>query len=199
MNTKTSFFVLCLLLLTSFVACIFPYPFFSTNTLVGDGIQTKINDYFESESQNNQLSNIKVLNIDWFDGMEQIFEKNVPVRVIDVDTLKSYFVQRSGGYNHADVEPLDDQNTQIFKSLYGDWSWTRRAVWVQIGSNFYAASINGMPHGFDLVENGMDGHTCIHFLNSKTHGSKKVDANHQACVQKAYDTKLPQSVKTFLE
>lgn len=200
MNTKTSFCVLVVVVLTSLIACIFPYPFFSNNVLVGKVIQTKINDVFENENQNIKIDDVSVLNIDWFDGMDQIFEKYVPIRIIDVQTQKSYFVQRGGGYNHADVEPIDEENTKIFKSLYGQWSWARRPVWVQIGTNVYAGSINGMPHGFDLVDkNDMQGHTCIHFLNSKTHGSKKVDADHQQCVQKAYKTALPQNVIELLK
>ena len=75
------------------------------------------------------------------------------------------------------------------KSLYdGVWSWTRRAVWVEITGTYVAASINGMPHGYSLIEgNNMDGHTCIHFLNSKTHGTKRVDEAHQNAVATAYD------------
>ena len=57
---------------------------------------------------------------------------------------------------------------------------------VEINGVFVAASINGMPHGYSLIDNGQGGHTCIHFLNSKTHGTKRVDETHQAAVQEAY-------------
>ena len=95
-----------------------------------------------------------------------------------------------GGYDHADVEPLTAYDTQQMYRIYNyTWSWTRRAVYVTIDGITLAASINGMPHPSDyLVGNNMDGHTCIHFLNSKTHGSQKVDADHQAAVQKALHT-----------
>ena len=33
--------------------------------------------------------------------------------------------------------------------------------------------------------NNFDGHFCIHFYGSKTHGTKKVDAMHQNCVAEA--------------
>jgi len=33
----------------------------------------------------------------------------------------------------------------------------------------------------------MDGHFDIHFLGSKTHGTNKVDSNHQNAVKKAAD------------
>ena len=49
-----------------------------------------------------------------------------------------------------------------------------------------AASINGMPHPSDFIAgNNMDGHTCIHFLNSKTHGTQHVDPDHQAAIKEA--------------
>ena len=43
-----------------------------------------------------------------------------------------------------------------------------------------------MPHGEQAIyDNDFDGQFCIHFLNSKTHGSDKVDADHQYCVNVA--------------
>ena len=59
MKTKTSFCLLCVLFLTSFFACVFPYPFFSNSVLVGNKIQTQINDYFESEKQINLSVNYR--------------------------------------------------------------------------------------------------------------------------------------------
>ena len=36
--------------------------------------------------------------------------------------------------------------------------------------------MNGMPHGTTTISsNNFDGHFCIHFKNSKTHESDKVD------------------------
>lgn len=188
MNIKVNFFIVCLLFVTAFISCLFPYPFFSSFVLVGGGAQTAINDHYETEDYDEFVKNFKVLNLDWFEAVNDIFERYTTVRVIDVETLKSYFVQRGGGYNHADVEPIDSENSKIFKSLYGEYSWTRRAVWVEIKGSYFAASINGMPHGFSLItNNNQEGHTCIHFLNSKTHGTKRVDPDHQNCVQKAFD------------
>ena len=34
--------------------------------------------------------------------------------------------------------------------------------------------------------NDMTGQFCIHFVDSKTHGSNKVDADHQSCIDEAY-------------
>ena len=46
--------------------------------------------------------------------------------------------------------------------------------------------MNGMPHGTQTIkDNNFDGHFCIHFYGSKTHGTKKVDEMHQNCVAEA--------------
>jgi len=51
------------------------------------------------------------------------------------------------------------------------------------GANF-AASMNGMPHsGNSILDNDFPGHHCIHFTNSRTHNSNKVDANHQKAIK----------------
>ncbi len=126
----------------------------------------------------------------YFDRVTGLFRIGAVATVTDIDTGISYQVQRVGGYDHADVEPLTAYDTQQMYRIYNyTWSWTRRAVYVTIDGITLAASINGMPHPSDyLAGNNMDGHTCIHFLNSKTHGSQKVDADHQAAVQKALHT-----------
>ncbi len=168
------------------VSCVAPFPI-NNNLLLTPQQQQIINDKYEGENQViNTEPNITVLNLDWFDYMDSFFTKYVKIRVIDAYSMRSYYVKRMGGYNHADVQTIDAKNTQIFKEIYGGaWSWTRRPVWVEIDGKYYAGSSNGMPHGFDLLETGEGGHTCIHFLNSKTHGTKKVDANHQECVKYA--------------
>jgi len=46
--------------------------------------------------------------------------------------------------------------------------------------------MNGMPHGTATISNnGFDGHFCIHFYKSKTHGTGLVDDEHQNCVEQA--------------
>lgn len=163
-----------------------PYPT-TSKTLLSAAEQQIVNDKNEEEEKVTlSKSPEPVLNLDWFEFMDTYFTKYVTVRVIDVYSLKEYYVKRMGGYNHADVQAIDANNTAIFKEIYGGtWSWTRRPVWVEIDGKFYAGSSNGMPHGFDLLKTGEGGHTCIHFLNSKTHGTKRVDEAHQSCVEYA--------------
>ena len=43
-----------------------------------------------------------------------------------------------------------------------------------------------MPHGTcAITNNNFDGHFCIHFYNSRTHGTNRVDEAHQNCVARA--------------
>jgi len=126
--------------------------------------------------------------IPWFGWGERIFPRGGTAWVTDVDTGLSFEVRRIQGRNHADCEPLTAQDTNIImRSLYnGNWSWDRRAIIVTVGTRRIAASMNGMPHGNDYIENnGMDGHFCIHFYGSRTHGSNSVDDGHQSLVRKA--------------
>lgn len=165
-----------------------PFPT-SSNYLLSANEQKTINDNKEDElTVPLGKSDATVYNINWFNGMDTIFTKYVVVKVIDIYSKQEYYVKRMGGYNHADVQVIDSKNLKIFKEVYGGtWSWTRRPVWVEIDGKYYAGSTNGMPHGFDILDIGENGHTCIHFLLSKTHGSKKVDPDHQNCVAYAYN------------
>ncbi|HNU93794.1 MAG TPA: peptidoglycan-binding protein [Bacillota bacterium] len=107
--------------------------------------------------------------------------------IIDVATGLSFQVQRRGGHNHADIEPLTSADTAVLKRIYGgSWSWARRAVIVVVGGRRIAASINGQPHGGQAITgNGCSGHVCLHFLGSRTHASNSLDADHQRMVQAA--------------
>lgn len=192
MKSKTVCFSIIITVVSLVVTSIIPYPYFSGNLFLTTKQEQNINDFYEKETEPEEVIPpvpvIEVLNLDWFETANSFFKKYVTVRVIDILSGKEYYVQRLGGYNHADVQTIDKQNTQIFKSVYGgQWSWSRRPVWVQIDDVFVAGSTNGMPHGFSILDNGEGGHTCIHFLNSKTHGTKRVDPEHQKAIAYAYE------------
>ena len=60
-------------------------------------------------------------------------------------------------------------------------------VTVLDGGKKYAASMNCMNHGeCNIKDNNFNGHFCIHFTNSRTHGSNKVDSDHQSAINTAY-------------
>lgn len=184
------FYVFITIVACGVLCCIFPYPVVSKYTNITASDVYDINNSHEQENEIYEPDQpVSVSNLNWFDSVNTMFKTYQKTRVIDQQTGKTYYVYRNGGHNHADVEPVDKENTEIFRSLYnGNWSWTRRPVWVELGEgNFVAASINGYPHGKSYISgNGIDGHTCIHFLLSKTHGTKRVDEAHQSAVATAY-------------
>jgi len=140
----------------------------------------------------------------WFNGVENIFTIGETAAVLDIQTGLSFKVKRTYGYNHADCETLTANDTAVMKKIYGGaWSWSRRAIIVTVDGKRFAASMSGMPHAgnenyaanrhinsrsggygaglnLDAVKgNKMSGHFCIHFYNSRTHGSNRVDKAHQ--------------------
>jgi len=147
---------------------------------------------------------------DWFTTAQHIFPREADATVIDVETGRSFRIRRTFGTNHADVETLTIEDTNIMKDIWGGWSWDRRAVVVITDTGYVlAASMNGMPHAgvdgpaalshvtnrsggfgsgmnFDAIPgNGMHGHVCIHFFNSRNHGQSTPQAGHQNMVQVA--------------
>ncbi|WP_052339641.1 hypothetical protein [Gorillibacterium massiliense] len=116
------------------------------------------------------------------------------ITVTDVETGLQFRVQRRAGSSHADVQPLSRADTAIMKDIYsGEWSWRRRGILVQKdGGEVIAASMHGMPHGGDgIPDNGFDGHFCIHFLGSVTHGSGNQDPDHEVMIHKAAGQLIP--------
>lgn len=146
--------------------------------------------------------------ISWWDGGNQAMPIGEPITVIDVQTGKSFKAMRTYGHNHGDMETLTNADTLIMLEIWGgSWNWERRPVVVISKGRAIAASSTGMPHaGLDnapaeamvsgrsggfgrglnldkIKNNGMDGHFDIHLLNSRTHGSNRVDARHQAAIR----------------
>lgn len=124
---------------------------------------------------------------DWFaDDMTRVIPKNAKFTIKDVRTGKTFRAVRWSGINHLDAEPATSEDTALMKKIFGGaWSWNRRPILIQYNGHVYAASMNGMPHGTTTINNGFEGHFCIHFQNSKTHGSEKVDADHQKALSTA--------------
>ena len=123
----------------------------------------------------------------WTSDIQSIFARGTVAVVTDVATGIAWRVRRNGGTNHADVQPLTAADTAAMKKACGGrWSWDRRAIFVTINGVNYAASMNCMPHGSgSITDNNFNGHHCIHFTNSRTHGSNKVCSLHQAAIKKA--------------
>lgn len=135
-------------------------------------------------------SKTKTESLDWFKNGNSGIPRGATFTVKDVATGKTFQVKRWAGSSHCDSEPLTSKDTATLKSIYGgSWSWNRRAILVSYNGHVYAASMNGMPHGTSTISNSFSGHFCIHFSGSKTHGSDRVDEDHQAAVKKALNSK----------
>ena len=155
-------------------------------------------------------SSKKVELLDWWSGASKVFKIGMEAKVTDVKTGKTFNIVRTYGGNHADCEAKTAADTQKIKQIWGgSWSWTRRPVIVDVNGRRIAASIAAMPHaGVDkspankyissrsggygrganldkIKNNGMSGVIDVHFLNSRTHGTNKVDSKHQAAVKAA--------------
>lgn len=134
-----------------------------------------------------------------WDKARQHFNKYSSATVIDMESGQQFNIQRRGGSSHADVQPLTAEDTAVMKAIYdGKWSWQRRAVILVLENGMkIAGSMNGMPHGQGAIAgNKFNGHFCIHFRDSKTHGSRKVDLAHQMMVWKAANV-VKDQVKTL--
>jgi len=131
----------------------------------------------------------KVYEADWWKSdIRTRFAKGEVAIVTDVATGITFRVYRGGGTNHADVQPFTAEDTRAMKKACGlDYgTWARRAIWVTVDGKRYAASMNCMPHGDGSIkDNNFNGHFCIHFTNSRTHGTNSVCSLHQACIKKA--------------
>lgn len=125
--------------------------------------------------------------MDW-SAVKNIFKKGTKATVYDFNTGVSWTVKRTGGSKHADVEPVSATDTALYKKALGKYfkNWKRQPCVVVVGGYRIAGSYHGYPHGYDAISgNNLTGHYCIHFKNSRTHCSNKIDSDHQACVRKA--------------
>ncbi|MEA4845707.1 MAG: peptidoglycan-binding domain-containing protein [Clostridiaceae bacterium] len=152
----------------------------------------------------------KIEMLDWWKEANTVFSIGTTADVTDVRTGKSFTIVRTYGGNHADCEAATLEDSKIIKGIWGgNWSWSRRPIIIEVDGRKLAASMAAMPHagvdsqpankilssrsqgygrGYNLDKiknNGMDGVVDVHFLNSRTHGTNKVDANHQKAVKEA--------------
>ena len=108
--------------------------------------------------------------VDWFLDGKYLIKRNDVFIVTDVATGLQIKLKMMGGANHSDVEPLTSAETAKMKKLFPAWTWTPRPVVIfHKGINF-AASLSGMPHSFDTVDNNVEGHFDLYLQGSKGHG-----------------------------
>ena len=139
--------------------------------------------------------------VDWYTGdIQSVWLKGETATITDVKTGISFRARRwSGGY-HADVEPLTAQDTAAMCRIYGVSRaqeiseknlYQRRPLWVTLKGRTFAASMYGVPHNYPqgdtIPGNEYYGQFCVHFYNSRTHSSGRVDSDHMAAIRYAYD------------
>jgi peptidoglycan DL-endopeptidase LytF len=126
--------------------------------------------------------------MDWWTEAQYIFTIGKTAKVTDFATGKSFTIKRTIGANHADSETVTTNDSNIAKSIWGGFSWTPRAVILEIEGRKIAASMSFMPHEREYIaNNGITGHFDVYFGNSTRHVDGKADAKHQAQVEKAAD------------
>lgn len=119
-------------------------------------------------------------------GIEWAFRRRGTARIVDLTTGKRINIRRVGGHNHLDVEPKTAGDTARLKKVYGGaWSWDSRPILLVARGRYYAAAMNGMPHGAEISKtNNFNGQFCIHLKGSITHGTERGNPQHQVNVDK---------------
>lgn len=122
--------------------------------------------------------------LDWGDVAER-FGIGDEAMVKDSDSGKTFHVRRTGGYSHAEIEPLSTKDSAVVKSLYGGrWSWKRRAVVVETGGLKIAGSLVGTPHGTDeIADNDCYGSLGLYFSGRLM--ERHINLSHLVMIWKA--------------
>ncbi|MCT4563093.1 MAG: peptidoglycan-binding protein [Maledivibacter sp.] len=147
--------------------------------------------------------------LDWKNVKKLLVRNKTVLTVKDLSTGLKFKVKVTAGSNHADVEPVSKNDTNVIKKIWGGFSWERRPALVYLNGRVIAASMTAMPHAgveskpagknvsgrsggygygynFDFIKgNGISGHLDIHFKNSRRHKDNKKDPKHQVCIKKA--------------
>lgn len=123
--------------------------------------------------------------LDWFATGYDLINKHKDISIMDVKTGVTWRAKYINGRNHADIIPAsaDDATLLTKNNITGDY--VRRPVVVTINGQKYAGSMYAEGHGDTSYCSYFKGVMCIHFTGSKTHGTQKVDSDHQTAVQEA--------------
>ncbi|WP_188208244.1 S-layer homology domain-containing protein [Alkalibacillus aidingensis] len=128
--------------------------------------------------------------LDWWTEAQYLYSIGKTATVTDFQTGKTFKMKRTVGANHADVEPLTARDTEIIREIWGGFSWTERAVIVEVDGRKIAASMSAMPHDVQYItDNNFPGHTDIHFKNSTRHKDGAISPAHQSQIRIAAGVK----------
>ena len=139
--------------------------------------------------------------IDWYTGgINELWPRGSNYKVFDVKTGVVWWAHRWAGGKHVDAEPLTAADTARLCKIYGVSTsdeiarkdlYQRRPMLVTIGTRTFACSLYGVPHNYPegdtISDNDFKGQLCIHFTNSRIHNSNKVDSDHEAAIEYAWE------------
>ncbi|GAE35801.1 cell wall-binding repeat-containing protein [Halalkalibacter akibai] len=129
--------------------------------------------------------------LDWWSEARYVFSTGKTATITDFQTGRQFQVRHTMGGNHADSEPVTAQDAQIMREIWGgSFSWTPRAIIVEVDGRRLAAAMHSFPHGDQVIrDNNYNGHFCIHFLNSQRHSDGLIQDTMQTQVHIAAGTR----------
>ena len=153
------------------------------------------------DTSNLQMTIYPAEKIDWYTGgIDELWPRGSNYKVYDVKTGIIWWAHRWAGGKHVDAEPLTAADTARLCKCYGVTTaqeiadkdlYQRRPLLVTIGTRTFACSLYGEPHNYPdgdtIPDNDFKGQVCIHFTNSKTHDTNRVDSLHQDAIQYAWE------------
>lgn len=170
----------------------------------------EVTNYFINKMLNTSsgqpLGKIKVQNLEWFGNLQNKFEGGKTKFVIyDANNPTINWNARcTAAAGHCDWKPItsDDREKMIkafrrenmnqgtkvssWQSYNPEATWAKKGVVVKMNINgmdtYVAGSIHGMPHTVGKEPDFNNGHYCLHFKNSKTNLTDKIDNDHQYCI-----------------
>ena len=143
-------------------------------------------------SQSSSLAAIKasVEMVDWYASAQYNLNRGSYYTLLDIRNGNTIRIKYTTGTSHMDIETATATDTaKLLTCLGGEWTYVRTPVILIAEGKCIAASLYAEPHGgTDTISgNNMDGVVCRHLANRRTHGSDRVDEDHQAAIQAAYN------------
>jgi len=138
-----------------------------------------------SATASTSASSSKTQALDWFSEGYNLINKNKSVTIYDLNTGVVWNAKYINGKNHADIIPASAADAKKITSSNIVGSYVRRPVIVTIAGGNYAGSMYAVGHGEENYCDYFKGVMCVHFSGSQTHGTQKVDADHQKAIEVA--------------
>ena len=190
MKHKSLLIIFIFMVTAGLFANLFPYPIFSNYTNITKNEAYQINNYHETELQKQETEESpQILNLDWQKEIYFLLEEDAIYKLIDLKTQTQFYIKIIGKHNHADIEPNSIQDFESMQNLSKNaWSWNKRPMLLKYNeTTYFPASLSLYPHGYSQAR--ATGHFCLHFKNSKTHGTNRIDEAHQKQISIAKNLK----------